>query len=318
MIDEINFAKEANLSHAERYTLAEAMESIANKIKLRGDLPYISVNRQLELLHALSQFEFGRFLLQRHGLNGYWINYAVKHPKQGKLTRLNSENQPFTELELFILEQAPICIATQQRFEIFKREIQNRLYDGISLASIPCGLTADLLDLDFSKLSHFAIFGIDIDFASLSQSLQIAEKSKMANHCEFIQRDAWALGFEEKFDIISSNGLSIYEPDNKKVVDLYRQFFLALKPNGWLITSFLTPPPIPGEKTEWDLAAVDSKHALLQKIIFSDIIEGKWQAFRSEKLVKSQLLEAGFSDIEIFYDQAHIFPTIVAKKTKPY
>ena len=309
-----NPIEENNLSHAERNTLPVAIEGITNKIKQRGDLPYISVARQLELLQDLSQFEFGRFLLQRGGLNGYWTNYVIHHPTQGRVTGLNSDNQPFSRLESFLLDQAPTCLATQQRFEIFKREIQNRLHDGIFLASIPCGLSADLLDLDLSQVSDFSIFGIDIDSDSLTQSQQLAKALGMITKCQFIQRDAWALGYEENFDIITSNGLSMYEPDNKRVVELYHQFFLALKPNGCLITSFLTPPPISGKKSEWDLTVVNSEHALLQKIVFSDILECKWQAFRSEELVRSQLVEAGFTEIEIFYDRAHIFPTVVAKK----
>jgi len=313
-INAANSIEKTNLSHTERNTLPEAVESIAKKIKQRGELPYISVARQLELLQSLSQFELGRFLLQRGGLNGYWTDYVINHPKEGRLTGLNSENQPFTQLELFLLDQAPTCLATQQRFEIFKREIQNRLHDGVILASIPCGLTADLLDLDFSQIHHFSIYGIDIDPESLIQSKQIAENLSITDHCQFVQRDAWALGYEKKFDVITSNGLSIYEPDNKKIVDLYHQFFLALKPNGCLVTSFLTPPPIPGTKTEWDLKNVNSEHTLLQKIVFADVLECKWQIFRSEELVKSQLLDAGFTEIEVFYDEAHIFPTVIAKK----
>jgi SAM-dependent methyltransferase len=313
-INAANSFEEPNISHTERNTLPEAIESIANKIKQRGDLAYISVASQLELLQALSQFELGRFLLQRGGLNGYFTNYIIKHPKQGRLTGLNSENQPFTQLELFLLNQAPSCLATQQRFEIFKKEIQNQLHDGITLASIPCGLTADLLDLDFSQTPHFSIHGIDIDPESLIKSQQIAENLSIADHCQFVQRDAWALDYEKKFDVITSNGLSIYEPDNTKIVALYHQFFLALKPNGCLITSFLTPPPIPGTKTEWDLKNVNTEHALLQKIVFADVLECKWQIFRSEELVRSQLLDAGFTEIDFVYDQAHIFPTVIARK----
>jgi hypothetical protein len=230
------------------------------------------------------------------------------------LDNVNSMDLAFTQLELFLLDQAPTCLATQQRFEIFKREIQTRLHDGVILASIPCGLTADLLDLDFSQISHFSIYGIDIDPESLIQSQQIAENLSIAGHCQFVQRDAWTLGYEGKFDVITSNGLSIYEPDNTKIVALYHQFFLALKPNGCLVTSFLTPPPIPGTKTEWDLKNVNSEHALLQKIVFADVLECKWQIFRSEELVRSQLLEAGFTEIEVFYDEAHIFPTVIARK----
>ena len=58
---------------------------------------------------------------------------------------------------------------------------------------------------------------------------------------------------------------------------------------------------------------VNSEHALLQKIVFADVLECKWQIFRSEELVRSQLLDAGFTEIEVFYDEAHIFPTVIAK-----
>ncbi len=306
--------KENNLSHTERDTLLGAIEHIAKKIKQRGDLSYVSVARQLEILQELSRFELGRFLLQRGGLNGYWTNYIIQHPEQGRLRGLNSENQPFTQLELFFLEKAPTCLATQQRFEIFKREIQRRLHKGIALASVPCGLSADLLDLDYSQISDVSICGIDLDAESLSQSQQNAEDYGVAACCKFVQRDAWNLEYEGAFDLITSNGLSIYEPDDQKVVELYRQFFIALKPGGYLVTSFLTPPPIPGAKTEWDLRAVNSEHALLQKIVFSDILECKWQVFRCEERVRSQLLEAGFTEIQVIYDRVHIFPTVVCKK----
>ena len=314
----IDCAPPTNLSHTERNTLRGAIESFSNKIQQRGDLSYITIARQLELLQELSAFELGRFLLRTGGLNGYWINYIVNHPKNGRLTGLNSENQHFSELEVFLLDQAPTCLATQQRFEIFKREIQTRLHDGVALASIPCGLTTDLLDLDFSQVPEFSITGIDIDPEALVQSQQIAENLGLTGHCQFVYKDAWALGYEKTFDVISSNGLSIYEPDNNKIVELYQQFFAALKPNGYLVTSFLTPPPIPQKKTEWDLKNVNCEHALLQKIVFADILECKWQAYRSEELVRSQLTDAGFTEIEVFYDQAHIFPTVIATKKQDF
>lgn len=314
-IDASDGKESANLSHAERDFLPKVIEGMKDKIKKRGSLPYVSVDRQLEILEELSEFGLGKFLIERGGLNGYWTNYVIQHPTKGRITGFNSESKPFTSLEAFLLDQAPTCLATQERFEIFKREIQKRIRNQSSFASIPCGLSADLLDLDFSQVSDVSICGIDIDLDSLSQSEEIARNSNMASCCQFIQKDAWNLGFEEQFDLIASNGLSIYEPNDQRVIELYRQFFLALKPNGCLVTSFLTFPPIPGKQTEWDLKAVNSEHALLQKIIFTDILESKWQTFRYEADVKSQLLQAGFSEIEIFYDKAHIFPTIVAKKT---
>jgi SAM-dependent methyltransferase len=132
-------------------------------------------------------------------------------------------------------------------------------------------------------------------------------------HSTFVQKDAWVLGYTEKFDLISSNGLSIYEADDHRVVELYRQFFKALKPNGVLVTSFLTPPPAFGG-TEWKMECINREEALLQKILFADILECKWQVFRSESVVRAQLLEAGFLEIEFLYDKAHLFPTVIAKK----
>lgn len=47
----------------------------------------------------------------------------------------------------------------------------------------------------------------------------------------------------ETFHLIASNGLNIYEPEDDRVIQLYRGFHDALKPGGVLITSALTPPP---------------------------------------------------------------------------
>jgi SAM-dependent methyltransferase len=272
------------------------------------------VERQLELIDFLADFDLGRFLLQRGGLDGYWIDYIVKHPTKGKLVGLNHEGKPFNPIETFLLNQAPTATATQQRFEIFKAEIQKKLHEGASLASIPCGLMAELLDLDFSKTSHLSLTGIDLDPKAIEYAKQNAKKLHLSDQCIFFQRDAWALNIHAEFDLISSNGLSIYQPDDEQVAELYRNFFEALKPGGWLVTSFLTPPPAPGLKTEWKLDVVNMQDTLLQKILFVDILDCKWQAFRSEETVKSLLNTAGFDRIEVFYDSAHIFPTVVARK----
>lgn len=53
---------------------------------------------------------------------------------------------------------------------------------------------------------------------------------------------------------------------------------------------------------------------LLQKIIFSGILEVKWQCFRTLEQTDLQLREAGFSEINFIYDEAKMFPTVIAKK----
>jgi len=304
-----------NLSHEKRDgSFQEAKGAIIEKIHSRGDLPYASIKRQIDLVEQLSEFELGKFLIERSGLNGYWTHYVISHPSQGRLTGLNQHQKPFHPLEYYLLNRSPTCLATQQRFEIFKTQIQKHLRDGCSLASVPCGLMADLLDLDFSNISEFSLYGIDIDPETLSHAMSYASENNLSQNCHFLHRDAWDLKLPEKFDLLVSNGLNIYEPDEEKVIELYRQFHTSLKPNGILITSFLTPPPIPGQKTGWDLTRVNMEDAVLQKIIFADILSVKWQVFRTEETVKSHLQKAGFGDIEIHYDHAHIFPTVVAKK----
>jgi len=308
-------AHNKNLSHEKRdASLAAAIGRIVEKVKSHNDLPYITVQRQLELVDQLAEFAVGRFFLERGGLNGYWTDYAIKHPTRGRLTGLNSENRPFTELEDFLLNRAPWALATQQRFEIFKAETQKRLYEGAALASIPCGLMSDLLDLDFSSAPNTSLTGIDLDPESIAYAKHYAASLHLDTLCTFIENDAWALSIESAFDLITSNGLAIYEPDDQKVIDLYRGFWVALKPGGCLITSFLTPPPAPGFKTEWKLDAVNMQDVLLQKIVLVDILDSKWQSYRSEEEVKSQLEKAGFIEIEVIYDTAYIFPTVIAKK----
>jgi SAM-dependent methyltransferase len=304
-----------NLSHDQRNGSFEAAkQNLIDKIQTRGNLPHVSVEKQLDLLEQLSQFELGQFLIERAGLNGYWTHYTVSHPSTGRLTGLNQHHVPFHPLEELLLNRAPTSLATQERFAIFKTQISQHLHEGCSLASIPCGVMSDLLDLDFSTLTDFSLHGIDLDPEALSQALDYAKERKLDYHCSFSKQDAWDLGDATQFDLIASNGLNIYEPDEEKVIDLYRQFYKCLKPQGILVTSFLTPPPIPGLKTEWKLESVNPQDAMMQKIIFNDILSPKWQIFRSEDSVKSHLEQAGFCEIEIFYDTAHIFPTVVAKK----
>lgn len=304
-----------NISHEQRASSFEtAKYSIAEMIRRRGDLPYATVEKQLEILEQLSKFDPGRFLIERGGLNGYWTHYVISHPLKGRITRLDNNHKPFNPIADFLLNKAPVTLATQQRFVIFKEAIQKQIREGCSFASVPCGVMGDLLELDYSKIKEFSLHGIDLDTETLSQAKIYAEERHLANQCFFAEADAWSFEAPAAFDLISSNGLNIYEPDDDKVTRLYRHFYDCLKPQGVLVTSFLTPPPLPGMACEWKLDQVNSQDALLQKIILSDIISGKWQVYRSEEKVKSQLILAGFKEIEIIYDDAHVFPTVIAKK----
>ena len=304
------------LSHAklENNTLQDAIDLAIQRVKQRGDLPYITVSKQIDYIDQLSEFDFGKFLLERGGLNGYWTHFVVTHPKRGRISGLNSENKSFHPLEIYLLNHSPAALATQQRYEIFKKEIQKRVQEGCHMASIPSGLMGEFLELDFSKIKDFSLTGIDLDPEAISQGNELAKEKGLYENSQFVQKDAWKLDIQNQFDLISSNGLSIYETEEDRVIQLYREFFYALKDGGYLVTSFLTPPPIPGVKTEWNMEKVNPQDAFLQKILFADILQGKWQVYRSEETVKSQLLKAGFVETEVLYDDAHIFPTILARK----
>lgn len=260
------------------------------------------LHEEMNLLEQLSHFELGRFLLSNKGLNGYWTAYIILHgPKK----------QNFHLLEKWILHHAPSVKATQERFRIFQKVLQKNLRNYTTIASVPCGLMDDLLTLDYSKRYNIRLVGIDLD----EKSLEFAkEKSKQLNisEAEFIQSDAWKIQDREEFDVITSNGLNIYEYDDNKVIDLYKRFYQALKPQRILITSFLTPPPSLSKESSWK--NVSPHDALKQKVIFSDIIGVTWQAFRTENKTCQQLEEAGFKVIEVIYDSQGIFPTVVAKK----
>lgn len=296
----------SNLSHEKvAPTLEAALSQIRQKVIQRGDLPHATVARQLEILEQLSQFELGRFLIQhRCGLNGYWTHYIAFSPKN--CTAL---------MEKFLLERSPLCKALQERVNHFQSAIQSELKEGGSYASIPCGLMGDFLLLDYSHLRQFTLMGIDLDPESIAAAQQLAEEKGLASHAQFETSEAWGWKQKEKYDLISSNGLNFYEPKDERVIELYRIFHGALKPNGLLVTSFLTPPPNLVHRCEWKLDRISMEDILIQKIIFVDLLEARWQSFRSTDQTRSQLQQAGFQQIEIIPDTAGMFPTVLARKS---
>lgn len=262
----------------------------------------LPLSQTLELLEQLSEFELGRFLLANKGLNGYWTSYIILHgPKKESLTIL----------EEWFLHSAPAVKATQERFKIFQQKLQSNLRDNISIASVPCGIMDDLVGLNTSKYTNVTFVGIDLDDESTELAKQNSKNNELAKYI-FLKKDAWNLGIESEYDIITSNGLNIYEPNDEKVVDLYRNFYTALKPCGLLITSFLTPPPALSEESPWQ--NLNKEDLIKQKAIFADIIEAGWQCFQTEKETIDQLTQAGFIDINITYDTQHMFPTVTARK----
>ena len=262
----------------------------------------LSLAEELTLLNELAQFELGRFLLENKGLNGFWTAYIILHGPQKK---------NLSELEQWTLHSAPVVKATQERFAIFQTELQQALKENTQMASIPCGLMDDLLGLDYTHHQNVKLVGIDLDPESLNLAKQNAGLHQHKN-VAFVQKNAWDLESSEQFDLITSNGLNIYEPDDKKIVDLYKEFHKSLKPKGILITSFLTPPPALSADSSW--RDYNQEDTLKQRAIFADIIGAQWQAFRTEAQTREQLTEAGFKITKVIYDSQGMFPTVVAEK----
>lgn len=307
---------ESLISHAVNPNdIHDIIQTTSECIIQAGDKPHVTVKRQLELLNELSQFNFGKFLLQNQGINGYWTHYMLTHPWFGRKTKRNDEGEPLSELEMFLLDKAPGMLATQQRFEYFLRENQEKVSDNATLACIPCGMMGELLYLNFHAINTIQLIGIDYDADTLNDAKQLAEKKELSQFTKFIKSNAWDLEYQNKFDLISSNGLNIYESDDDKVTELYQRFHAALKPNGKLVTSFLTFPPPLTEQCEWDMSNINKKDLLLQQIIFIDIIQAKFRNYRSTEQTREQLQTAGFNDIQFIYDKAKMFPTVVAVKS---
>lgn len=266
------------------------------------------------IIDRLSQFDFGRFLLIHRGVNGFWTRYMVSHPRNGKISDLNNQGEALSTLEKWMLERMPVMLATQERFLIFKDIVQRNLRSNMNLASIPCGLMDDLLELDYSELHDSFLTGIDLDRESLKLAQANAETHGLAHITGLIQSDAWKLGIENKFDLIVSNGLNIYETDDDQVTELYKAFYNALRPGGILVVSFMTPPPTLDKNSVWNLNELNIEDLAFQKILFSEVLQGKFQAFRSPQLTEKQLINAGFKNIEIIYDKARLFPTATGQK----
>lgn len=271
---------------------------------LSNSEPILPHAQELKMLEDLCAFELGRFLLANRGLNGYWTAYCILNYQNAKIDN---------PLEQWLLTKAPGIIATQERFNTFKHLLQHLLRDNIHLASLPCGTMDDLLTLDYQNVIDCKLTGIDLDVESLKLAEENA-KYKGIHNVNLIQRDAWALDINQAFDVLTSNGLNIYEGNEQRLIDLYKQFYQAIKPGGHLIISYINPPP------SLDSASPVKPHSdedfIKQAALFGDVIKSGWQWFQTEANIRNQLEQAGFSMEMISFDQQKIFPTVLAKRPR--
>lgn len=258
------------------------------------------------LREELSGFELGRFLLENLGLNGHWTSYVLLYPERGALTRLSSDGTPLGELEAWLLDRCPILLATQQRFRLMRELTQSLLRPGMQLASLPSGLMDDLLTLDYAASAGVSLTAIDLDAAALEGALRNHHEHNPTVPMACEQRDAWQLGSQERWDLLTSNGLNIYVHDDQRCTAFYRQVAQALRPGGLFIVSFITPPDHWQPHSRADLEQ--------QRLLFQDVLPVRWSCHRDERTTRAQLIEAGFEVLSVHVDDQRMFPAVLARK----
>lgn len=292
--------------------LDSIVEQTKVKISALGNKKHTTIEEQLFILEELTKFELGRFLITAKGLNGYWTDYILNYPTRGKITGKSSDGSPLTRMEKFMLDSSPTINATQERYLKFIKHNQLAVKDNAILASLPCGLLGELFHLDFSIAKNVEIYAIDIDGESINLTKEKADKTKFPVKINYICENVFNLKIENKFDLISSNGLNIYLEDLNQIKEMYKIFFKALKNGGKLVTSYIEKSPLETGKSTWKIA--NKEHQRLSTVAYTDVIGVMWANTRSKEEMFSVLKEAGFSNIILDYDTQGIFPTLIAQK----
>src|SRR5690606_33975587 len=106
---------------------------------------------------------------------------------------------------------------------IFQTLLLKNIRANSVVCSIPCGMMADLLTLNLpGTVEELRFVGIDLDATVFQLAQDLAKKLGCRVPCSFFQKNAWELEFKNEFDLITTNGLNIYEEDDSRVVALYR------------------------------------------------------------------------------------------------
>lgn len=283
------------------------VEQIVTRLEDQAPNLALPLEEELKILEDLTTSEFGRNLIKNKGLDSYGIDYAIS----GDHSKVMSGS-----IEKWILSEAPIFLATKDRFTIFQEQINQYMSDNSVIASIPSGGMGAFLNLDYSNKSNIKLIGIDID----QNALSLAQKNLAVIHSqgeivsELKQANAWGIkdSFTNDFDIIVSNGLNIYEPSLDRLIELYRNFFATLNFGGYLITSYIAKSPEIDPESTW--RDVNQENLVKQKAVFGDIIQVKWQNSWSKNEMVFQLESAGFKVLEVKLDRQGMFPTVIARK----
>ncbi len=304
--------EEANKSHSIRFLDHDiALDTIKTRLLAKDCLPNFSYEQACQILDSLSSFPLGRHILQTSGANGFWTDYMISFPRleenlAGKMLSMN-------RLEYFIIFEMPSVIAQRKLFRYSQKIAQTHVRANNKLASIPCGVMRDLLELKIKPIENVCFVGIDFDSESLNVAKKIASEKGISN-VRFEQKDAWNLEIHSEFDFVTSIGLNCYECDRDRVIALYREIYQALKPGGVFFTGVLTYPPGYGNQSDWNLKNIPKHHAEMDQILTRDILDLKFQNYRTLNEIDIDFRKAGFTNISVVPDSYRIFPAVIAIK----
>lgn len=272
----------------------------------------------LSLAEEAARSEFGRFLLCARGL--HWrttdLLFDPRHHAALRQQERDGTLGLFDRLAFFAF---PLCLATRERFHIFQQQTQPLVRVGAVLASLPCGRMRDLLTLDYAPPGCLdaRLVGLDKDPEALQGAEALAgelrRQQPLPERIVFRRADGLKPGLSEpglraEFDLLTSNGLTIYFND-EQCAAFYREVFTALKPGGTFVTSQILPP----EEYRWD--QINKDHWRLQSVVLAVVIGALWEPLvKPRERVRSLLGAAGFHDIRAIPDSQGIFPTFVARR----
>lgn len=288
--------------------LLKKVAEIELKLEKAGDTETGPLAEKIKILHELTQFELGRFLLLNQGYNGYWTHFCVYQFPRSFEVRKNCHPLEREILNIWVMD------GWRERFGTFQTLLQNELKEKVSMLSVPCGFMADMLTLDFRDLKEYELVGVDLDPNSLEGAKSLAKEKGIEKHTHFLMKDALDMQLAESFDVVCSHGLNMYLPSEAQVLELYRQFYKSLRASGKLIISYLTPQKFEFASSERDLRPADPASIRLQKLIFHEIIDLKFYHYVSTEQMIENIKKTGFRDVKIFFNKYKHLNTLVALK----
>lgn len=316
MLKEIELISLNKSHHPIYHDLNIAIENLKHRFMQQqassGICSHTSLEEVSMILEDLAKFPLGQHILLSGGSNGAWTDYLISPEEY--FSQMNLSDINLSLIERFFLFSSPAVLAQRELHKKLQKTAQSHIGNNKIFASIPCGLMRDFLSLDYSEIENFSLVGIDIDPESLEKSRKLAAEMNV-KQVTYIQADAWNLKYKDTFDFISSVGLNMYEKNQEKVIDLYRNLFNALKPGGILFTGILTwPPYLDIQKTDWAMEEIPKYDLRLETVLHKDVLNIQWLNCRTIAEAKEDFIKAGFTDVRIETDSKCIFPAIIARK----